>query len=112
MLAPSLRFILSGAVFTLSLTFIPMTMVSSVMQGPVKEAAMLARKQGLKIVMWEVYYPSFFVYSGAFAERREPRPGEVVLTTIDNLDRLGPVERLYGKHGIILARVPAQPTSR
>jgi 4-amino-4-deoxy-L-arabinose transferase-like glycosyltransferase len=111
-LAPSVRFILGGALLTFSFTFIAMPMASRVMQEPVKEAALLARKEGLKIVMWKVYYPSFFVYSGAFAERRHPEPGEVVLTTIDRLEKLGPVEQLYGKHGITLVRMPTQPTSR
>ncbi|NTV67101.1 MAG: glycosyltransferase family 39 protein [Chlorobaculum sp.] len=111
-LASSLRFILGGALLTFSFNFIAMPMASRVMQEPVKEAALLARKEGLKIVMWKVYYPSFFVYSGSFAERRHPEPGEVTLTTIDRLEKLGPVETLYGKYGIMLVRMPTQPTSR
>ena len=111
-LAPQLRFIIGGALLTLSFTFVAMPMAARVMQQPVKEAALLARQQGLKIVMWKVYYPSFLVYSGALAERREPLPGEVVLTSIDRLDKLGPVERLYGKHGIVLVRMPDQPDTR
>ena len=110
--APGVRFILSGAVLTLSANFVVMPMVSRVMQAPVREAAMLARRQGLKIVMWEVYYPSFFVYSGSLAERREPRAGEVVLTSIDDIGRLGKYEQLYEKNGIILARIPGQPAPR
>ncbi len=109
---PPLRFIIGGALLTLSFNFAAMPMAASVMQRPVKEAALLARREGLKIVMWKVYYPSFLVYSGSFAERRAPRPGDVVLTTIDRLDRLGPVEQLYGKHGIVLVRMPDQPETR
>jgi len=111
-LTPPLRFIIGGALLTLSFNFIAMPMAARVMQQPVKEAALLAREKGLKIVMWKVYYPSFLVYSGSFAERREPLPGDVVLTSIDRLDKLGPVERLYGKHGIILVRMPDQPDIR
>lgn len=111
-LTPPLRFIIGGALLTFSFNFIAMPMAARVMQQPVKEVAQLARKEGLKIVMWKVYYPSFFVYSGSFAERRFPEPGDVVLTSIDRLEKLGPVERLYGKHGIMLVRMPTQPTSR
>jgi 4-amino-4-deoxy-L-arabinose transferase-like glycosyltransferase len=111
-LAPSLRFIIGGALLTFSFNFIAMPMAARVMQEPVKEAAQFARKEKLKIVMWKVYYPSFFVYSGSFAERRFPEPGDVVLTTIDRLEKLGPVERLYGRNGIMLVRMPTQPTSR
>jgi 4-amino-4-deoxy-L-arabinose transferase-like glycosyltransferase len=109
---PSIRFILGGAVLTLSANFFVMPMVAEVMQAPVREAAAYARKAGLKIVMWEVYYPSFFVYSGSLAERRRPQPGEVVLTSADDIGKLGKCERLYEKYGIILARVPEGQATR
>jgi len=110
--SPGIRFILGGAVMTLSANFVVMPMVARVMQEPVREAALLAKRQGLKIVMWEVYYPSFFVYSESLAERRRPLAGEVVLTTVDDIGRLERYERLYEKHGIILARIPDQPAPR
>lgn len=112
MLAPSLRFIIGGAVLTFSFNFIAMPIAGRVMQQPVQEAALLARKEGLKVVMWKVFYPSFLVYSGSFVERRQPEPGDVVLTSIDRLEKLGTVERLYDKYGIILARMPAQQKPR
>ncbi|HWQ25497.1 MAG TPA: glycosyltransferase family 39 protein [Chlorobaculum sp.] len=112
LIAPSLRFILGGALLTFSFNFIAMPMAARVMQEPVREAASVARKSGLKIVMWKVYYPSFLVYSGSLAERRRPEPGEVMLTNIDHIDDFGPGERLYGKYGIILARVPDQKAPR
>ncbi|NTU67543.1 MAG: glycosyltransferase family 39 protein [Chlorobiaceae bacterium] len=110
--APAIRLILGGAVLTMSANFIIMPMAARVLQEPVREAALLAKRQGLKIVMWEVYYPSFFVYSGSLAERRQPLAGEVVLTSVDDIGRLGTSERLYEKHGIILARIPAEPAPR
>jgi 4-amino-4-deoxy-L-arabinose transferase-like glycosyltransferase len=111
-LAPSLRFLLGGALLTFSFNFIAMPMAARVMQEPVREAASVTRKGGLKIVMWKVYYPSFLVYSGSLAERRRPEPGEVVLTNIDHIEEFGQSERLYGKYGIILARVPDQKAPR
>ncbi len=107
-IAPSLRFLLGGALLTFSFNFIAMPMAARVMQEPVREAAAIAKKGGLKIVMWKVYYPSFLVYSESLAERRRPEPGEVMLTTIDHVDDFGRSDRLYGKYGIILARVPDQ----
>jgi 4-amino-4-deoxy-L-arabinose transferase-like glycosyltransferase len=109
---PPLRFILGGAVLTLSANFVVMPMVAEVMQVPVREAASVARKARLKIVMWEVYYPTFFVYSGSLAERRPPVAGEVVLTTIDHIGEFRRWERLYEKNGIILARIPDQEAPR
>jgi 4-amino-4-deoxy-L-arabinose transferase-like glycosyltransferase len=108
MITPSLRFIIGGALLTLSVNLIVLPMAARVMQQPVKEAALLARKEGLKVVMWKVFYPSFLVYSGSFVERRKPEPGDIVLTSVDRLSDLGRIERLYDKHGIILARMPDQ----
>jgi 4-amino-4-deoxy-L-arabinose transferase-like glycosyltransferase len=107
-MAPPLRFLLGAAVLTFSVNFIVMPMVAQVMQNPVREAAAIARRSGFKIVMWKVYYPSFLVYSGSFIERRSPEPGDIVLTSIDNIGSAENYERLYEKYGIILARVPSQ----
>jgi 4-amino-4-deoxy-L-arabinose transferase-like glycosyltransferase len=112
MITPQLRFIIGGAVLTFSANFIVMPMVAKVMQEPVRDAALLAKGQGLKIVMWEVYYPSFLVYSESLAERRRPLAGEVALTSIDGIGKLEPCERLYEKYGIILARIPDQQAPR
>jgi len=111
-LAPSLRFILGGAVLTISFNLIAMPIAARVMQEPVKQAALLARAKGLKVVMWKVFYPSFLVYSGSLVERRHPEPGDVVLTSIDRLPQIGTVEKLYGKYGIILAKMPEQNDPR
>lgn len=112
LLAPSVRLLLGAAVLTLSVNFAIMPMVAEVMQSPVKEAGRLARREGIKIVMWEVYYPSFFVYSESFAERRRPEPGEHVLTTVDHIGKLERHERVYEKYGIILARIPGNNAPR
>jgi len=111
-LAPSLRFILGGAILTISFNLVAMPIAAKVMQVPVKEAALLARAGGLKVVMWKVFYPSFLVYSGSLAERRHPEPGDVVLTSIDRLSQIGTVEKLYDKYGIILAKMPEQQDPR
>lgn len=100
-----LRFILGGAVLTTAVNCCVMPMVARVMQEPVRQAALLARREGMKIVMWKVYYPSFLVYSESLVERRRPEAGDVVLTRIDHVGKLGNHEQLYEKYGIILARV-------
>jgi hypothetical protein len=56
-------------------------------------------------VMWGVNLPSFSVYSGRIAERREPRPGDLVLTRITKLPALGTCQLLYQRHGIALAQL-------
>jgi len=82
-----------------------MPLVGNLLQKPVKEAALLAKKEGYKVVMWELYNPSFFVYSESFAEQRAPKRGEIVLTTVKDLKNLQHTSLLYSKYGIVLAKL-------
>jgi len=80
--------------------------LAELQQGPVKEAALLARQAGWEVVSWRINAPSFSVYRGAVT-RATPRPraGQVVLTRSDALAELGPVQLLYRKGGVVLARL-------
>jgi 4-amino-4-deoxy-L-arabinose transferase-like glycosyltransferase len=79
--------------------------LAELQQGPVKEAALIARAGRLQVRTWHFNVPSFSVYRGAVTERAtELRPGEVFLTRSDELRRLGPVQVLYRKGGVVLAR--------
>jgi 4-amino-4-deoxy-L-arabinose transferase-like glycosyltransferase len=81
--------------------------VAQLQQGPVKEAALLARASGLPVRTWQFNVPSFSVYRGAVTERATTlRPGDVFLTRSDELQRLGEVHVLYRKGGVVLARIP------
>lgn len=82
-------------------------MIADVRQQPVKDAGLLARQYPrAPVVMWGVNLPSFSVYSGRIVERREPRPGDVVLTKSARLPALGIHDLLYRRHGIALVRLP------
>jgi 4-amino-4-deoxy-L-arabinose transferase-like glycosyltransferase len=81
--------------------------LAQLQQGPVKEAALLARAARLPVRTWQFNVPSFSVYRGAVTERAAVlRPGEVILTRSDQLQRLGEVQVLYRKGGVVLARIP------
>jgi 4-amino-4-deoxy-L-arabinose transferase-like glycosyltransferase len=82
--------------------------LAELQQGPVKEAALIVRAGKLPVRTWRFNVPSFSVYRGAVTERAsELRPGEVILTRSDELQRLGPVQVLYRKGGVVLARIPS-----
>jgi hypothetical protein len=82
--------------------------LAELQQGPVKEAALIARAARLPVRTWHFNVPSFSVYRGAVTERAtELRPGEVFLTRSDELQRLGQVQVLYRKGGVVLARFPS-----
>jgi 4-amino-4-deoxy-L-arabinose transferase-like glycosyltransferase len=99
------KLIATGVVFSFLINMYLMPLAGKLLQEPIKEAALLAKKEGYKIVMWEVYNPSFLVYSESFTERRAPKRGEIVLTTVKELGNLGSTTLLYSKYGIVLAKL-------
>ena len=99
------RLIATGIVFSLLINLFLMPFAGSLMQKPVKEAALMAKERGYKIVMWKTWNPSFLVYSESFVEKRTPGPGEIVLTTVKELETLDNPAVLYRKNGIVLAKL-------
>ena len=95
----------SASVCTILVVILPI--VAAVAQGPVKEAALICRARGIVPVVWRLNAPSVSVYRGAATPRRNPMPGDVVLTRSVALKDLpgaaGTV--LYEKHGIVLVTV-------
>ena len=99
------KLIATGVIFSCLINFYLTPLAGRLLQEPIKQAAFLAKKEGYKIVMWEIYNPSFLVYSESFVEKRHPEPGEIVLTTVKQLDRLDHPAILYSKYGIIMAKL-------
>lgn len=83
-----------------------MPVVGALQQSPVKEAALFAKQHDLSVVMWRLNTPSFDVYSERLVQKRDPRPGDVVLTKAIYLPHLAKAKVLYQKNGIVLARLP------
>jgi 4-amino-4-deoxy-L-arabinose transferase-like glycosyltransferase len=105
------RLAAAGALCSLALGGLLLPAAAELQQGPVKEAAALARRAGWEVVSWRINVPSFSVYRdavtpGAPLAPQSLRPGQVVLTRSDALEALGPVQLLYRKGGVVLARIP------
>lgn len=101
------RLVGSALLCTFAVVALVLPAAAELQQGPVKEAALVARSARLPVRTWHFNVPSFSVYRGAVTERATSlRPGEVILTRADELAGLGPVQVLYRKGGVILARVP------
>ena len=100
------RFIAGGAIFCLAVNLHIMPLAARLLQEPVKEAALITKERGYKIVMWKINNPSFLVYSETLTERREPEPGEIVLTNVKYLEKLRNPIVIYEKNGIVLAKLP------
>lgn len=101
-----LKMVALGWTFTLLINFHVMPFVSSITQAPIREAALIAKRDNLEVVKWKLNMPSFIFYRGAFVEDRLAAPGEVIVTRITELEKIyDEYEVLYYDKGIVLARV-------
>jgi 4-amino-4-deoxy-L-arabinose transferase-like glycosyltransferase len=107
------RLILAGMVQTLVVFGVLVPRVLEVMQGPVKEAALMAKGLGLPTVVYRTSMPSFSVYRDAITPDRPPRPGELVFLRVDKLPQLARElpdlrqELLYRRGPVALVRIDA-----
>ena len=99
------RIVITGCLFFALIAGQILPKVADVIQEPVKTAALMAKEQNLDVVMWKMNYPSFHVYYGRPASRRQPRPGDVIITKADKLDRITSHDVLFQRYGIVLTRV-------
>lgn len=79
------------------------------LQGPVREAAALARSLPEPAVQWRVQLSSFSVYRERETPRRAPQPGELVLLRVDQAPSLlkargGELSPVFEQRGIALMR--------
>jgi 4-amino-4-deoxy-L-arabinose transferase-like glycosyltransferase len=100
-----------GFVQLLAVTGLVLPVYFAATQGPVKEAAAIARALGGPVVAYRVRLPSFSVYREAISPRRPPEPGDLVFTRVDRIDKLlaelpgVPSEVVYRRGGVTLIRL-------
>jgi len=94
-----------SVVFLIMINVVLMPRVGALMQGPVKEAALIARQRNYNVVMWGYYLPSFIFYSRKFVSQRNPAAGDILITKRTHLEELKQYEVIFEKNGIVLAKV-------
>ncbi len=97
--------VIAGVVVIAVANFCAVPIAGSIMQQPVKEAALIAREKGYTVNMWQMSYHSFGVYRQDLVKKGTPRSGDIVITKINKLKDVRRYEILYQKHGIVLARI-------
>ncbi|MCG2576444.1 glycosyltransferase family 39 protein [Dechloromonas sp. XY25] len=104
--------LLAGLLQAVMISAIIAPRVIGVTQGPIREAAQVARDAGGTVVAWRIIMPSFSVYRQAATPTRVPVEGELVLTRTDRQSEvqalLAPglrMNNLYQKSFVTLARV-------
>ncbi|MBI5936535.1 MAG: glycosyltransferase family 39 protein [Betaproteobacteria bacterium] len=96
---------LTGLAMSYGLALLLLPAVGNLLQGPVKEAGLLARHLDTTVVMDGINNPSFSVYAGRVVERRAPLPGEAVFTVTRHLAELPPYDIIYIRKDIALVRL-------
>lgn len=97
------RLSIGAAICVVVLTTTVSPWAGTLLQGPVKEAALAARALGGTVVAWRFDAPSISVYRGAVTPLRAPEPGELAITRIDRVPESG-YETLFRKGGVVLVR--------
>ncbi|BBG65729.1 glycosyl transferase family 39 [Hydrogenimonas sp.] len=97
--------LVTGAVTLLLVNGTILPTYAALAQQPIKEAALFAKKHRLDVVMWGINVPSFMVYSEKIVPRRDPEPGEIVLTKITKLKEVESYQSIFKKYGIVLVRI-------
>jgi 4-amino-4-deoxy-L-arabinose transferase-like glycosyltransferase len=98
-----LRLAGAGGALALFIAGVVLPWFGEALQGPVRRAAAVAASQPGTVAQWQVHLPSFAVYLQRVSPKREPLPGDMVLT---RADRLPPYDdsrmRLFEERGVVL----------
>ncbi len=84
----SVKFGILGLLFVSMINFLVLPILGSILQKPIKSAALLAKKDRLNVVTWRIAPPSFNVYAERPTEVRSPQAGDTVLTKSASMRRL------------------------
>lgn len=99
--------VIVGAAFVMIL-FVNYTIFPAygkLMQSPVKEAALLAKENGYKVIMYKNQMPSFNVYYEGLVSKEQPKVKDIVFCKVTSLKDFEKYETLYRKNGFSLIRI-------
>jgi len=94
-----------GLLFVSMTNFLVLPITGTILQQPIKSAALLAKKEKLAVVTWRIHPPSFNVYAEMVTEARSPITGDIVLTRTDYLGNDIRYGKLYEKQGVTLVKI-------
>ena len=97
--------IITAFVFVIGVNFVTARAYANLAQMPIKEAALIAKNKGLKVVMYKVNTPSFMVYSQHLVKKTKPKVGDIVFTKVTALKKFAKYKILYKKYAYALIKV-------
>jgi 4-amino-4-deoxy-L-arabinose transferase-like glycosyltransferase len=99
------KILIIGIVFISIINFIILPLVGQAQQEPIKEAALIAKKDNLNVKMYRINTPSFSFYSQKVTKRQKPKIGEIILTKSSKLKAIKKYHVIYESRGIALVKV-------
>lgn len=81
------------------------TKYGNLTQLPIKQAALLAKKEGYRVILYHFTRPSFLVYSQQKSLHKRVEVGDIVLTQKNNLPKFKKYQVKYSQNGVYLIKV-------
>lgn len=91
--------------FSLVFNYAVIPAYGKVAQLPVKEAALLAKKEGYRVHMYHTNNPSFNLYYEGLVSKDRPQKGDILFLRVTSLKDFSHYDKLYQKCGYALIRI-------
>ncbi len=99
------KVVIIAILFGLYINMIVIRNYALVVQQPIKEAALYAKKHNLHVILYRFTKPSFLVYAEKLSPKREPKVGDYLLIQKHNLAKFKKYSVQYSKNGLYLIRI-------
>jgi 4-amino-4-deoxy-L-arabinose transferase-like glycosyltransferase len=99
-----LLFFLTSFIFVISVNYIIVPVVGKIQQEPIKNIALYAKENKLKINMYKMNNPSFNLYSQSLVRKGAPKKGEYILTKKIYLKDFNKYTTIKEEMGIVLIK--------
>lgn len=96
----------NGLLAGIAMALFLIPLVGEVQQGPIRNAALLARGLDAPLVLYGINTPSLQTYAGRAVSKRPPQAGDLILTRDSRLQDLAGAEVVYRERSYVLARLP------
>lgn len=98
------KFLLISFIFVISVNYIIVPVVGKIQQEPIKNIALYAKENKLKINMYKMNNPSFNLYSQSLVKKGAPKKGEYILTKKIYLKDFNKYTTIKEEIGIVLIK--------
>lgn len=103
--SPWLKTLTAASVVTLLISVALTPLIGELLQGPVKQAGLIAHAMKTPAIMWNFHAPSFSVYKQGVTPAVQARSGDLALTRTDRLPTDVSTDILFRSGGVVLVKV-------